>query len=98
MKKDLNKQSKVIEFGRKGFYYKLDLYGTVPYRFKIDDHWLLLGYQHPARYPNGRRIEVLDWCAEHAPNAHITNDPGRAVLFKDEMVATMFKLTFVEGD
>lgn len=90
-------QSYVIEFGRKGFFCKIEFYGKDLYRFKIDDHWMLMGYQHPARYPKGRRIEVLDWCAEHAPNGHLNNDPGRAVLFKDETVATMFKLTFNDG-
>jgi hypothetical protein len=91
-------KTEVIEFGRKGFYEKIDLHGSESFRFVVDDWWTLNGYRWPVRYPNGRRIEVLDWCAEHAPNGHITNDPGRAVLFKDEMIATMFKLTFSEGD
>ena len=97
MKKNTKEESLVIEFSRNGFYCKIEFYGKDPYRFKIDDHWLLLGYRHPVRYPRNRRIEALDWCSEHAPNSHISNDPGHAVLFKDESIATMFKITFSDG-
>lgn len=97
MSKKPKRHSQVIEFGRKGFYNKIDIRSEGPLRFEVDGIWRDMGYLHPARYPRNRRTEVLDWCAEHAPNAHLNNDPGRAVLFKDETVATMFRLTFSEG-
>ena len=90
-------KTKVIEFGRKKFTEKIDMYGSEPFKIVIDDWWKLNGYQWPVRYPRDRRIEVLDWCSEHVPNAHLNNDPGRCVLFKSEMLSIMFKLTFSDG-
>lgn len=88
----------IIEFGRKKFDKSYDLLQKGNHcRFDIDPHWKMMGYLYPGRYPRSQRIEVLDWCSEHAPNAYIINEPGRAVLFKDETIATMFKLTFNEG-
>ncbi len=96
-KKRKKMNTKVIEFGRKRFTSNMDPYGSEALSIVIDDWWRLNGYHWPARYPRSRRIEVLDWCSEHVPNAHINNDPGRCMLFKSEMIATMFKLTFA-GD
>jgi hypothetical protein len=98
-KKRKKMQNKIIEFGRKGFIEKLSFdHDAESINFKIDDWWMLNGYQYPVRYPRTRSIEVLDWCGEHAPNAHLNNMPGRTMLFKSEMIATMFKLTFSEAD
>lgn len=97
-KKRKKMNSTVVEFGRKSFTAKRDsITGDTPVLFKIDDWWMLNGYQHPVRYPRTRAVEALDWCAVNAPGAHLINMPGRTMLFKDEMVATMFKLTFSEG-
>jgi hypothetical protein len=98
-KKRKKMHNKVVEFGRKGFTEKLSYdRDASPITFKIDDWWLLNGYQYPVRYPRTHAIEVLDWCGEHAPNAHLNNMPGRTILFKSEMISVMFKLTFSDGD
>lgn len=87
--------SKLIEWGSKKFCVKNE-HGSDPYVFRIDDHWMFSGYRHPVRYRSSSGVEVMDWCTEHAPNAHLHHQEGRAMLFKDENTAMMFKLTFSE--
>jgi hypothetical protein len=96
-KKRKKMKNKIIEFGRKGFTEKITFESQKDaITFKIDNWWRINGYQYPVRYPRSRVIEVLDWCGEHAPNAHLNNMPGRTILFKSDMIATMFKLTFAD--
>lgn len=64
--------------------------------FEIDWCWKLEGYIWPVRYSSKYAMEVKDWCAEFAPNAHLCNNIAHAVLFKDEGTSIAFKLTFTE--
>jgi hypothetical protein len=86
----------IIDFGRRSFTSKSLSASEHSVSFKIDDWWMLNGYQHPVRYPRSKHTEVLDWCSAHAPNAHLAFKNGRSVLFKSEAIATQFKLTFSE--
>jgi len=54
--------------------------------------WLLKGYEHSASYHGSvKTVEALDWCHAHVGNEFIMHQ-SRNVLFKDENMATMFKL------
>lgn len=65
-------------------------------RVAVHVTWFNRGYRWPATYsPSTKMTKILDWCSEHAPNGHIIHNRG-AVLFKDEQVAAIFKLTWSE--
>jgi hypothetical protein len=91
------KTTEVVIFNSGAFTTRLDYQGKEHYRFEICDLFKVIGYLYPVRFPRAKRIEVLDWCAEHAPNEHLVNDPGHSILFRDESVSIMFKLTFCEN-
>lgn len=77
---------------------KIQVTGDPSYRImedgKVAVHltWLLKGYEHSASYHGSiKTVEVLDWCHANVGNEFIMHQSGN-VLFKDENMATMFKL------
>ena len=54
--------------------------------------WLVKGFEHSVSYSKSiKMIEAMDWCMEHANNGHLMHRDGN-VLFRDQQIATMFKL------
>ena len=57
--------------------------------------WLLKDYRYVAYYRNPSQWDdVAYWCLENADTRFLINRPAQAVLFKDEQLATMCKLTW----
>lgn len=89
----------IVEFGAKKFRTIKDpsgKKGSEPCSFEIHPIYRSQGYAHPVRYRNATAVQVMDWCQEHAAGSYLHHQAGRAVLFKDENTAMMFKLTFNE--
>lgn len=63
----------------------------------VHPDWIRSGYKWPAKFAGGKNKLpfVLDWCSTYAPNEHIIHNGG-AVLFKDESMPTLFKLTMAD--
>ncbi len=60
--------------------------------------WLLKDYKYVSYYRNSDQWDnVAYWCLENAGlEQFLINRPAQAVLFKDEQLATMCKLTWSE--
>lgn len=85
----INDDAKISRL-KEGHSYRLMAEGSVAVHLT----WLVKGYEHCSRYSGQHMdVEIADWCCTHANGGYIMH-PNRAVLFKDESIATAFKLTW----
>lgn len=88
----------VFAFGIDSLWVSLKKALPAYYRYFCNDRvavhiiWYNDGYHYPVFYnKNHHWHEILDWCSEHAPNAHVTH-VYNVVLFKDQTVAMQFAM------
>ena len=74
---------------------RIDYINQCDGKVAVDVAWIYRGYAHAATYGNDHhRSNLMDWCSENANGEYMFHNTGRAVLFKDESIATQFKLTW----